>query len=151
MLWMYITHTNYIRCIWYAYTPSPRCNRDISCNVKTLGKFLLCVAPVHTAIWMCTWLSTVVDMCMRSLHALIVACGWTSQRSWDGVWLNRSAREVMCKTNLEDWILRYVRTYLYLVSPTARPGWLSEGIAHGWCRPRCHLWGTHCLRCRNCT
>ena len=37
-----------------------------------------------------------------------------SQRSWDGVWLNKSAREVKCKSALsspEDWILRYIRTY----------------------------------------
>ena len=40
-----------------------------------------------------------------------------SQGSWDGVWLNRSARKVKCKSALsspEDRILRYTRTYLYL-------------------------------------
>ena len=50
-----------------------------------------------------------------------ITCGiWldASQRSWDGVWLNRSVREVKCKSNLrspEDWILRYIRTYLFLL------------------------------------
>ena len=40
-----------------------------------------------------------------------------SQRSWDGVWLNRSAGEVKWKSalsNPEDWILRCIRTYLSL-------------------------------------
>ena len=41
-----------------------------------------------------------------------------SQRSWDGVWLNMSAREVKCKSalnNPEDWRLRYIRTYLFFL------------------------------------
>ena len=41
-----------------------------------------------------------------------------SQRSWHSVWLNRSAREVKCKSTLsspEDRILRYIRTHLYLL------------------------------------
>ena len=38
-----------------------------------------------------------------------------SQRSWDDIWLNRSAGEVKCKSALSspmDWILRYIKTYL---------------------------------------
>ena len=47
-------------------------------------------------------------------------CLDASQRSWDGVWLNR---EVKCKgalSNPEDRILRYIRTYLlfYLTEST---------------------------------
>ena len=44
------------------------------------------------------------------------------QGSWDGVWLNRSAGEVKCKSALsspKDWILNYMKTYRYLV-------WLRE-------------------------
>ena len=39
-----------------------------------------------------------------------------SQRSRDGASLNRSVREVKCKSALngpEDWILCYIRTFLY--------------------------------------
>ena len=38
------------------------------------------------------------------------------QRSWDGVWLNRSPGEVKCKSPLsspKDWLLRYIKSYLY--------------------------------------
>ena len=38
-----------------------------------------------------------VDICISNIRALIAAWLDASQRSWDGVWLNRSAREVKCK------------------------------------------------------
>ena len=56
-------------------------------------------------------------MCMSTLSH--INCGmWldASQRSWDCIWLNRSAREVKCKSALsspKDWILRYIKTYLF--------------------------------------
>ena len=51
--------------------------------------------------------------CASSFHVLYRG---TSQRNWDGIWLNRSAGEVMCKSALSspmDWILRYIKTYLF--------------------------------------
>ena len=48
-----------------------------------------------------------------------------SQRSWDGVWLNRSAGEVKYISALsspDDWILCWIRNYLYFLP--IRPGHL---------------------------
>jgi len=58
----------------------------------------------------------VVGVCTTSLRALILA--YASQRSWEGVWLNRSAtaREVKRNRTLSSpvyWILRYIWTYLF--------------------------------------
>ena len=62
-------------------------------------------------------------MCMSSINCSI----WldASHISWDGGWLNRSDREVKCKSalsNPEDWIRRYIRSYLYVLL-LRRPGW----------------------------
>ena len=50
----------------------------------------------------------------NNLRALIAAWLDASQRSWDGVCLNRSAREVKCKVlwAIQNWLQRYARTYL---------------------------------------
>ena len=58
-------------------------------------------------------------MCMSSLSHINCSI-WldASQRSWDSIWLNRSAGEVKCKTSLsnpKDWILRYIKTYLFII------------------------------------
>ena len=55
------------------------------------------IVPFHLAVWMSTWLYTVVGICTRSLRTLISVWLDASQGSWDGVWLNRSVRELKCK------------------------------------------------------
>ncbi len=54
-------------------------------------------------------------LCTSGLRELIAAWLNASQRSRDGIQSNRSAREKIksALSNPDDWILRYIRTYLY--------------------------------------
>ena len=47
---------------------------------ENLGQVIsLYIVPVHSAVYMSTWLYTVVDMCTRNLRALNTAYGWMLQ------------------------------------------------------------------------
>ena len=52
------------------------------CGVKTVGKFFHSTLLQFTQLnkKLSTWLETVVDMCTRSLRALIAAYGWMLPR-----------------------------------------------------------------------
>ena len=69
------------------------------CGVKTLGKFFsLYIAPVHSAE-LNEYLAIdsggyVYEQPSRNNCSIWLDA---SQRSWDGVWVNRSVREVKCK------------------------------------------------------
>ena len=87
------------------------------CSAKTLGNFFHSIflytqlykwVPGYIQRWTCVWQPLRIN-CSIWLDA--------SQRIWDGVRLNRSAREVKCKSTLsnpEDWMLCYIRTYLFI-------------------------------------
>ena len=53
-------------------------------------------------------------LCTNSLHTLIAAWLNASQRRRDGVRLNRSGKSALI--NREDLLLRFIRTYLYVIS-----------------------------------
>ena len=85
-------------------------------------------------------------MCTCSL-AYINYSIWldASQRSWDGIWLNRSARDVKCKSALsspKDWILRYIKTYLFYCKHHLKfSHYKTPQINVKWFQPVCG--GTH--------
>ena len=59
---------------------NPGSNPVLRCCAFLLQFFSLYIDPVHSAVYLNTWLQTVVDICTSSPRALIVAYGWMLPR-----------------------------------------------------------------------
>ena len=69
------------------------------CGAKTLGKFVYSTLLQFTQLNKHEYLAIVSGGCVYEQHSHINCSIWldASQRSRDGVWVNRSVREVKCK------------------------------------------------------
>ena len=86
----------------------------LSVTVETtmeISACTFCVIPIFNVL--CIYILCISTMI---LHFILNKSILPTQRSWDGIWLNRSAGEVKCKSALsspKDWILRYIKIYLF--------------------------------------